>query len=60
VEDVREVTETLKEGLFVEEGEEGLSLNSIAFAETEGARNRSDRTRKGLPEGLRGGESGAV
>jgi hypothetical protein len=54
------VTEILKEELFVEEDEGGLSLNSIAFAEKEEVRNRSDRNRKGLPEGLRGEGSGAV
>jgi hypothetical protein len=53
-EEDEEVTETLREELFVEEDEGGLSLNSIAFAEKEGVRNRSDRNRKGLPEGLRG------
>jgi hypothetical protein len=50
---------TLREVLFVEEGEGDLSLNSIAFVETEEARNRSSRTRRGLREGLRGEESGA-
>jgi hypothetical protein len=50
---------TLREVLFVEEGEGDLSLNSIAFAETEEARNRSGRTRRGLREELRGEESGA-
>jgi hypothetical protein len=54
------VTETLREVLFVEEGEGDLSLNSIAFAETEEARNRNGRTRKGLCKELRGEESGAV
>jgi hypothetical protein len=53
------VTGILREELFVEEDEGGLSLNSIAFAEKE-VRNRSDRNRKGLPGGLRGEESGAV
>jgi hypothetical protein len=50
----------LREVLFVEEGEGDLSLNSIAFAETEEARNRNSRTRKGLRKELRGEESGAV
>jgi hypothetical protein len=54
------VTETLREVLFVEEGEGDLSLNSIAFTETEEARNRNGRTRKGLYKELRGEESGAV
>jgi hypothetical protein len=50
---------TLREVLFVEEDEGGLILNSIAFAEKEEVRNRSDRNRKGLLEGLRGEGSGA-
>jgi hypothetical protein len=54
------VTEILKEELFVEEDEGGLSLNSIAFAEKEEVRNRSNRNRKGLPKGLRGEGSGAI
>jgi len=54
------VTGILREELFVEEDEGGLSLSSIAFAEKEEVRNRSDRNRKGLPEGLRGVGSGAV
>ena len=53
------MTGILREELFVEEDEGDLSLSSIAFAEKE-VRNRSDRNRKGLPEGLRGEESGAV
>jgi hypothetical protein len=53
------VTGILREELFVEEGKGGLSLNLIAFAEREEVRNRSNRNRKGLPEGLRGEESGA-
>ena len=54
------MTEILKEELFVEEDEGGLSLNSIAFAEKEEVRNRSNRNRKGLPKGLRGEGSGAM
>jgi hypothetical protein len=50
---------TLREVLFVEEGEGDLSLNSIAFTEIEEARNRSGRTRRGLRKELRGEESGA-
>jgi hypothetical protein len=50
---------TLREVLFVEEGEGDLSLNSIAFTEIEEARNQSGRTRRGLCEELRGEESGA-
>jgi hypothetical protein len=50
----------LREVFFIEEGEGDLSLNSIAFAETEEARNRNGRTRKGLRKELRGEESGAV
>jgi hypothetical protein len=53
------VTGILRKEPFVEEGEGDLSLNSIAFVETEEARNRNSRTRRGLPKGLRGGESGA-
>jgi hypothetical protein len=55
------VTGILREELFVEGDEGGLSLSLIAaFAETEEVRNRSGRTRRGLREGLRGEESGAV
>ena len=54
------MTEILKEELFVEEDEGGLSLNSIAFTEKEGVRNRSNRNRKSLPKGLRGVGSKAV
>jgi hypothetical protein len=53
------VTGILREELFVEEDEGGLSLSSIAFAEIEEVRSRSSRIQKGLPKGLRGGESGA-
>jgi hypothetical protein len=58
-EEDKEVTKTLREVLFVEEGEGDLSLNSIAFIEIEEARNRNSRIRKGLLKGLREGESGA-
>jgi hypothetical protein len=54
------VTGILREELFIEEGEGDLSLNSIAFIEIEEAWNRNSRTRRGLPEGLRGEESGAI
>jgi hypothetical protein len=54
------VTGILREELFMEEGEGDLSLNSMAFAETEEARNRNGRIRRGLPKGLRGEESGAM
>ena len=55
------MTGILREELFVEGDEGGLSLSLItAFAETEEVRNRSGRTRRGLREGLRGEESGAV
>ena len=54
------VTGILREELFVEGDEGGLSLSLIAaFTETEEVRNRSGRTRRGLREGLRGEESGA-
>jgi len=55
------VTGILREELFVEGDEGGLSLSLIAaFAETEEVRNRNGRTQKGLREGLRGEESGDV
>jgi hypothetical protein len=50
----------LRKVLFIEEGKGDLSLNSIAFIETEEARNRNGRTRKGLYKEIRGEESGAI
>jgi hypothetical protein len=52
------VTGILREELFVEGDEGGLSLSLIAaFTETEEVRNRNSRTRRVLRKELRGEES---
>ena len=55
------VTGILREELFVEGDEGGLSLSLITtFIEIKEVRNRNSRTRRGLRKGLRREESGDV